>query len=307
MATQRIDKPIAQRSFFEVILNDPLLELPIAWREIQVRDQQRWTRRYLLPLIKVLCVSLIWLVRLVKRICPIALSSEAALNRLSIWFVKRCVSPEAEEILYRHLALENALVHFVATNCGDDTIKSYYQRPVDPDELGDVEGMNATLLHDNIILNLLYDLGQSEKLRMDPLAFSKLDVKQLSTLDFNNLDIPEFVNTRPAHSRLINLDFESAIYITVFVLVLLLDEKTIESSINSLNLDDSLMRYLSMLTGDRRFEHWTNGPFVNYVRSPLDLGQALQKHINICEYAYTRLTRIKHYASELELSGAQQA
>lgn len=279
----KLRTPIPQQRYLDVILNDPMLEVPAAWREIQVRDYCNWTRRYLLPIIKVLSVSLIWLIKIVKRILPIKLGSEKALNWLSTWFVRHCVSAETEEMLYRHLAVENSLIHFVVNNCGDESIKNYYLRPVSPEGLGDTEGMNATLLHDNIILNLFIDLGQSDSINLGP----------LEQLNFNGLEIPEFNNLRPRDKRAFNLDFESVLYITVLVLVLFLDDETMESSVNSLNLDYSLMRYLGLITGDSAFNAWTTGPFVNHMRTPFDLGQALQKHINLCEYAYTRLLSIR--------------
>lgn len=274
--------PIPQRRYADVVLNDPTLELPYHWREMAIRDRQNWSCKFLRPLIKIVCIGLFWVIKVIKRILPFRLHSEGALNWLSTWFVRRCVSTETEQMLYRHLAVENALLFFAANNCGDTDIKNYYLRPNQPEGLGDTEGMNATLLHDNIILNFFIALGQSEQVH----------TQKPEQLDFSDLELPEF-NSEGAPRKFIRVDFESVLYITVLVLVLFLDDDVMESSVNSLNLDESLMRWLSFLTGDQEFRTFTPGPYVDYMRTPFNVGDALYKHIKLNEYAYVRLIKLK--------------
>lgn len=278
-----------QSSIFDVLRNDPMLEMPRQWRELQIKDSQRWTRYFVLPVLKPLCIFLIWFVKIIKRIVSlfgIALGSERLLNYLSLVFVRRFVSPEAQEILLRHLSLENILIHFAVKNSGATDVPVSYLRPQRIDELGDVAGMNATLLHDTIVLNLFVDLGKSSDANL-------VDKIPYEDLDFSMLQLPEFKIDRPGKGKFINLDLESTIYIVVLFLVLLFDDKQMESSANSLFLDESLMKILSNLTGDMSFRFWTLTPFTSYWHMPLDLTAALHKHIKVYEHAFSKLKQLE--------------
>lgn len=275
-----------QPTYQDVVRHDPMLFVPKEWREAQLRDYDRWTRKFLFPTVKVLCIVMMWATRVVKRILPFALKSEKALNFLSEWFMKNCVSPETEEVIYRHFALESHLVNFLIRNTGDPSIPTYQLTPTSWEEMGDAGGMNVTLLHDCNILNLFIELGQSEKANLH-------DQVPLKKLDFSGLEIPELKIDPDESKRLINLDLSTSLYIMVMFLVFLLDEDTQDHSANSLNLDESLMHALANITGDELFRRWSPGPFANWIRWPLDPAQGLHKHILICEYAYTRLMQLK--------------
>ncbi len=278
-----------QSTIFDVLRHDPMLELPAQWRELQIKDSQRWTRYYILPILKPACITLIWLIKIVKRIASIfriSLQSERLLNFLSLFFMNRFVSPEAQEILLRHLSLENILVHFVVKNSNATDVSVTHLRPQQISQLGDVAGMNATLLHDTIILNLFVELGGSKSANL-------MDKIAINEIDFSMLQVPEFKIDRSRKGKLINLDFESTIYIVVLFLVLLFSDKQMESSANSLFLDESLMKILSNLTGDNSFRSWTITPFTSYLRMPFDLTDALHKHIKTYEHAYSRLKQIQ--------------
>ncbi len=267
----------------QVLAANPMSPLPAGWRQAQQLDHARFSRRYLLPVIKPLSIGLIWGIKLIKRLCPWRLGSEALLNWLSVWFVQSCLSPQAQEMLLRHLAIENALVQFVARNCGATDISAPYLRPSGAHELGQTQGMNTTLMHDTIIVNLFVDLGKKS-------AFQSHQPFQAGPLNLVDLELPEF----QLSTNRINLDAVSSIYLISLFLVLLFDEVTLERSVHSLYLDDSLMSCLSQLTGDVTFKQWSPGPFVDVMRFPLDVADLLLKHIKICEYAYAHLVDMTH-------------
>jgi len=278
-----------QATIFDVLRHDPMLEMPEQWRELQIRDHSRWTRYFVLPVLKPFCIFLIWSTKIIKRIASavgVTIGSERLLNFLSLFFMRKFVSPEAQEILLRHLALENILVHFAVKNSGATDVPITCLRPRHIDDLGDVGGMNATLLHDTIILNLFVDLGKST----DANLFESVP---LDEIDFSMLQLPEFQINTSGKGGLINLDLESSLYIIVLFLVLLFDDRQMESSANSLFLDESLMKILSNLTGDLSFRFWTLTPFTSYLRMPLDLSDALHKHIKVYEHAFSKLKQLE--------------
>jgi hypothetical protein len=278
-----------QSSLEKVIAGNPTSPLPLAWRQAQLLDHARFSRRHLLPLIKPLTIGLIGGIKLIKRVLPFRVGSERLLNWLSVWFVQTWLSPQAQEMLLRHLAVENALVQFVAKNCGNPEVAAPYLRPDSAQGLGDTQGMNATLMHDTIILNLFADLGENSLLWPHVKARA-----WAAPLDFSDLPLPQFKLT-PSH---INLDAISAIYLVTLFLVLLFDEATLERGVQSLYLDDSLMVCLAKLTGDTTFHQWSPGPFADVIRCPLDIADLLLKHIKICEYAYSHLVNISPHIPE---------
>ena len=72
----------------DVIKEDVLSPLSLEWRKLQSADHKRWSRRYLLPLIKIACLSLGWITLIFKRLIPLQLGSEKLLNRLSCFFME---------------------------------------------------------------------------------------------------------------------------------------------------------------------------------------------------------------------------
>ena len=82
------------------------------------RDLQRWTRRYVRPLARLISLTAVWAIVALKRLLPFQFSSHDMLDRLSVWFLRHCVSREGGELLLRHFIVETALIRFVARNSG---------------------------------------------------------------------------------------------------------------------------------------------------------------------------------------------
>ena len=275
-----------QPDVVDIIKGDAFSPLSLEWRKLQCADHNRRSRRYLLPLIKITCLSLGWLTLVIKRLIPLQLGSERLLNRLSRFFMKYCVSPEAQAMLYRHFSVENALVHFVVRNSGARDIQLPILKPTCPEQLGDINGTNATLLHDTIILNLFAGLSKSKSTQLKVIG-------RVQEMDFSGFDLPEFSIHKTNIGRLVNLDFESCLYITVLVLTLCFTPKQIENAVGSLFLDSSLMTCLANLTGSRDFKQWTVFAPGEPLHIPLDPASYLYKHILIHEYAYNQLQQLQ--------------
>ena len=279
-------RQLEQPDISDIIQSDRLSPLSPGWRRLQHADHNRWTKRYLLPAIKVTCLLVSWITLLFKRLIPLPIGSERLLNWLSQLFMKYVVSPEAQEMLYRHFSVENALVHFAIQNSGAKDIQLVTLRPNSPEQLGNVAGTNATLMHDRIILNLFADLGKSQ----DADTTSR---RRLSDMDFSALQLPEFKIYSNNPGRLLNLDFESSLYITVMVIALCFTYKQLENAVGSLFLDRSLMQYLTNLTGINNFRFWALSALGEHPHVPLDPADYLHRHILIHEYAYYQLQQLQ--------------
>lgn len=282
----RSDRRIQPRSIYSVIETDPLSPLSPEWRSLERADQDRWTKHYLLPLIRVICLLLSWLLLIIKRVIPLPLGSQTLLNWLSRYFMMYFVAPEAQQMLYRHFSVENALIFFIIQNSGDADIQSVNLRPNCPEQLGDVAGTNATLLHDRIIIDLFADLAGYQQAD----TTSKIP---LSELNFSGLDLPEFKVYQNNRGRLINLDFESSLYLTVLVISLCFTRQQIDSAVGSLFLDNSLMKCLANLTDDNCFRQWHVYAPGEHLHIPLNPAAYLYRHILIHEFAYYRLQKLQ--------------
>jgi hypothetical protein len=282
--TRRANRLSPLPTLWDALRADPILLVDPKALELQLRDAQRWTRKYLLPLIRFGCLSSIFIIRILRRLSPFQFQSQWILNRVSILFARRVVSPEALYLLIRHFHVESNLINFVARNAGGTGIEEAGNKPNGPDQLGDVGGVNATILHDANMFNFIVDIGHAQEANLT----QKIP---LADMDFSSLTFtqPE-INPK---GRILNLDFESTLYLIVTFMTTFLHEDTAESAANSLELDESLLHIIANYTGDERFRNWAPLKFPNYIQWPNDVGRSLFLHILALEYAHTRLLQLK--------------
>jgi hypothetical protein len=273
-------------TIWEAMAVDPNLHVTPDSLEMQVRNLQRGHRRHTRPVVKVVCMFVIRLALFVKRLVPVPLGSERALNWLGPRFMRRWCSPETLEMVLRHLAIESNLINFVARNCGADDVEEVDLHPTRSDDLAEHVGrdgtrLNAVARHDANIFNLIIDLGES----------ATADVhspRPLDEIDFSMLEVPE-LDLEPGTRRWMQLDLESALHIVVATLAVLMDGKTAERAVNSFQLDESLLASIANITGDPTFRTWTPIKFGNWLGMTDDVGRDLHWHILVNEYAHTRL------------------
>jgi hypothetical protein len=83
-----------------------------------IEDQRSWSRRWVYPLLRPVCNALVVVVVMLRRIVPGRLTAHGVMDALCVWFLRRCVSPAAGELLVRHFIVETNLLVFVARNTG---------------------------------------------------------------------------------------------------------------------------------------------------------------------------------------------
>lgn len=268
---------------------DPTLHVPLDSREIQMRDQQRWTRHFIRPVIRIIAMTVIYVTLFLKRLVPFKLGSEGVLNWLGPRFMRRWASPEALALVLRHFVIESNLINFVVRNAGGDDVHEVSLHPTRADDLADDHGLNAVARHDANIFNLFIDLGESATADIDT-------TRPRAELDFSMLTIPLF-DLEPEKRRWIKLDLETALHITVAALALFMDGATAERAVNSFQLDESLLACIANLTGDGIFRTWTPVKFPNWLGMTNNVGRDLHWHMIVNEYAHERLCRLAATAS----------
>lgn len=269
-------------SVWTAILADPVTPFdPPTLRKV-VHDQQRWTRRYLYPVLRVLSRVAVFAIIVLKRLLPFSgrLPAHATMDRLCIWFLRTFVSPEAGELLVRHFIIETNLLNFVIVNSGAaDVIAPVTLKPTSLRDLGN----RAVIEHDVNVYKVLISLGV---LRPSPGRSASLDRSPGRELDVSMLDVPPIaVDGR----RLCNLDIQSALCLMNIPFALCLTPAEYQRAVHSLRLDDTLMAVLADLTGDFRFLRWRPAGTPVRVDSTLDVPRAVYEHAVYCEHAHELL------------------
>ena len=142
---------------------DPALPVDKDVIEWLSQDQQRWTRRYLLPWVRLFSCAVCALMTTTKRMIPIPFRWHSGIDVLCIWFVRRFCSPTVAYFLMRHFVLETNLMNFVTHNVGADDVEIFDLKPTQIPMLGD----NAVIRHDMNIYRFLIDLGRSTSATFD--------------------------------------------------------------------------------------------------------------------------------------------
>lgn len=277
-------------SFYNVVMNDPHLELSTEDRKEYAKDMDRGIARLTLPLFRLIMLAGIYIVRFIKRFLPFELSNHNALNKMGVWFLSNMLSPEALKYTIRHFQIETALINFVVDNSGSKSMPKAELMPTHVSQISDVDGINAVALHDLNMINHVIDTGTYDDVDLETQI-------PLEKIDFSALELPE-IEHEPERSRIINFDIETASYIMVFFLVLFFGDREGERASLSLQMDESLMRSLSNLTGDSFFLSLCPMKFGHYIRYHIDVVQDLRFHMMSLDYAYHRLSKMKDSQSE---------
>jgi hypothetical protein len=260
-------------SVWTAILADPVTPFdPPTLRKV-VHDQQRWTRRYLYPVLRILSRVLVFAIVALKRVLPFSgrISAHGTMDRLCIWFLRTFVSPEAGELLVRHFIIETNLLNFVIVNAGvADVVAPVTLQPTSLRDLGN----RAVIEHDVNVYKVLISLGVLKPVRAQPV------------LDMSMLDVPAIsVEGR----RLLSLDIQSALCLMNIPFALCLTPSEYQRAVHSLRLDETLMAVLAELTGDFRFLRWRPAGSPVRVDSTLDVPRAVYEHAVYCEHAHAHL------------------
>lgn len=235
-------------------------------------DQCRWSSRYVLPFARLASRVVVTLVLVVKQLMPFEWSNHDLLDRLGIWFLSRFVSEEGGKLLLRHFVIETNILAFVARNTG---LTEPVLRPENLDDLAN----NAVIVHDLNLYEVLAGL-KGEALpspRGRNLDFTMLEVGDLSAGD---------------HRRVMHLDLETGLCFMNVAFACLTTTTEYRKAVHSLQLDESVLSILAVLTGDSLFLSWRPVGFNPLVRTNRDVPRDLFVHAIIHEYAHARLLEL---------------
>ena len=278
-------------SVWTAMLADPTVPFDRETLTLVVRDQRTWSRRWLYPVVRPVSRAAVALIRVVKRLVPVPLSTHSTMDGLCVWFLRRFVSPAAGKLLVRHFVVETNLLNFVVRNAGLSAVDEVTLRPTTLEELGN----SAVIEHDLNVYDVLIGLGLQRR------ATPPGRPAAPHVLDFSMLTVPP-IDPSPRTRRFLRLDIQTALCLMNIPFALCLTDDEYRRAVHSLRLDESLLAILAELTGDPTFLRWRPGTPVIRLDSTLDVPRAVYEHAVVCEYAHERLRELGQH--ELRSTGA---
>lgn len=266
---------------FQALRADPAMPMSERATALLHRDLQRWTRRYLRPVVRLVSLILVWAIVTLKRLLPFQFSWDTGLDWLSVWFLRHFVSREGGELLLRHFLVETALIRFVARNAG---LPGLSEPALAPTRFRGLLG-HAVIQHDVNMYRLIIAAGEGLR------AAGRSSFEHRATLDFSMLELPA-ITPDEEFFRLVNLDLGTALYFMNIPFALLTSEDIYEQAVNSFSLDESLLAHLADITGDERFRAWVTPQSLGWPEINRDVPRALYRHALVHEYAHTQLCRL---------------
>ncbi|MBO3090098.1 DUF6999 family protein [Cellulomonas dongxiuzhuiae] len=260
-------------SMWEAIFADPSVPLDRAVVRQIIDDQRRPSRRWLYPIAMVLSRVLVTIIRLLKRLLPFRWMPLGTMDFLCVWFLRRCVSPDAVDLLLRHFVIETNLVNFIIRNTPVG-IEPVTLRPESLSELGD----QAVVEHDVNVYDVLIALDVVPLVARDP-------------LDFRQLDIPP-LDAERHRRRLVRLDIQTALCFMNIPFSVALSSEEYRRAVHSMRFDDSFLEILAVITGDDTFRHWKLAGMSLWMDSNVDVPRMVYRHALVCEYAHAQLVKL---------------
>lgn len=260
-------------SMWEAVFADPSVPLDRTVVRQIIDDQRRPSRRWLYPAAMVLSRVLVTVIRVLKRFLPFRWMPLGTMDFLCVWFLRRCVSPDAVDLLLRHFVIETNLVNFIIRNTPVG-IEPVTLRPESLSELGD----QAVVEHDVNVYDVLIALDVVPLVARDP-------------LDFRQLDIPP-LDAERHRRRLARLDIQTALCFMNIPFSLALSSEEYRRAVHSMRFDDSFLEILAVVTGDDTFRHWKLAGMSLWMDSNVDVPRMVYRHALVCEYAHAQLVKL---------------
>lgn len=259
-------------SVWSAILADPGGPFDRPTLALVVRDQQRWSRRWLYPWVRVVSRVVVFLIRVVKAFLP-AMRAHVTMDALCVWFLRRFVSVEAGTLLVRHFLVETNLLNIAIRNARVPGLSEVTLRPTSLSALGN----RAVIEHDTNVYDVLVALRVSPRVA--------------GPLDLGGLDV-EPIDVEPGRWRWLRLDIQTALCLMNIPFAALLTRDEYRRAVHSLRLDTQLLDLLVEVTGDPTFWRWRPAGVPLRVDSGLDVPRAVYEHAVICEYAHEHLRQL---------------
>jgi hypothetical protein len=269
---------------------DTSLALAIETKSAILNNQNSWSRRILLPIIRPISYLLAILFQVIRIFIPKRFRASKALHYLIYYGLKYFVRPDASYLIIRHFNIGSSILKFIADNANIE-IKSTI--PLKPQNL---EGLidNTFLTHDLNIFNFITELNT--KLKKENRS---IITKEMSTINFDAI-VDDFNIEIPKNGLFNVIDLQSAVEIYTPLFALFLSSNDFWRANNSLQLDETIAIYTGRIVGDLLPVSLVinRHPIIPY--AALNVGFRLMIHGLDTELLFSYLLKLKHQVIEHE-------
>lgn len=209
-----------------------------AAKEALLRNNDTWSRKVILPVMRPLARLSIAVVKLVRIFVPNSLTSSKALHNLIVWGMRNFVSRDANYLIMRHFHIGSQMLRFMNDNLAGGALPSCPLRPKKVEDFRD----HMFVQHDLNIYNFIIDLNRYLKdngKEIAPIPFEKIDFTAITDFEEDIRDIPDTWHNV--------LDLQSAIEIYTPVFAVFLSDDTFWRASNSLQLDETVAVYIAKM------------------------------------------------------------
>ncbi len=210
---------------------------PVA-KEALMRNNRTWSRRFVLPIVRVVARFAVVLTQLVRIVVPDWFAAPKLLHRSIVWGMTNFVNAEANYLIVRHFNIGTQMLRFMADNIGGLEMRWAPQRIRTIAELGD----NAFVQHDLNIFNFIIQVNaqlNAQGRTILPRPLHEMDFSAIGDFDATLEPMP-----RTWHNF---LDLQSAIELYTPLYSLWLTHADFNRASHSLQLDETIAIYIARM------------------------------------------------------------
>jgi hypothetical protein len=207
-------------------------------KEALLRNNDTWSRKIILPIIRPIARLSIVLVKLVRIIFPNSFTSSAALHNLIVFGMKNFLSRDANYLIIRHFHIGSQILRFLNDNLAEGRLPSV---PLRPKRVEDFKN-HMFVQHDLNIYNFIIELNTY--LKQHGKEIGKIP---LSQIDFSAIyDFDKEIEEIPSTWHNV-VDLQSAIEIYTPLFAVFLSDDAFWRASNSLQLDETMAVYIAKM------------------------------------------------------------
>jgi hypothetical protein len=254
---------------------DSSIPLSFAMKRAWMKDGSRWTRQFLLPLLRPFLYLAMILIQVYKVIFPRALTSSRVLHWWIRTGLKTFVTPEGNFLFLRHCHLGSQVLEFLCSNIAGVDVRTESLYPANLDDVKD----DLLIKHDHNMFNFVIDLNTE-------LRRKGLKITAKKNLSFDCLRNPP-LRVEDFPRRWTNfIDIQTATDLFAPVFQLLLTDREFWRSCHSLQFDETIGIYFAQLLGLH------NRLFLVNNRHPMIPNMTLECSIRLSLHSYS--TEVLH-------------
>ncbi len=205
-----------------------------------MRNNRTWSRRFLLPVVRVVSRLSVALTQFLRLFVPHWFAAPKLLHRSIAWGMSTFVHPDASYLIVRHFNIGTQMLHFLSDNIGGLRMKPV---PLEPKTIAALAD-NVFVQHDLNIYNFIIEVNAQLNAQGRTIA-----VRPISALDFSAIEDFDAA-LEPMPRRWHNfLDIQSAIELYTPLYSLLLTRADFNRATDSLQLDETIAIYVGRLVG----------------------------------------------------------